>query len=382
MKNRAGTFITQLSGDAAYKSFNPTPLQEISIELSQENLRLITATHRLLGQLDSISSQIPNIDLFVGMYIRKEALLSSQIEGTQATLDDILDPAVEENQNANVAEVLNYIKAINYALNELKTLPLCMRLLKNTHLILLSGLRGSEKNPGEFRHSQNWIGAPGSTLKTASFIPPSLEDMGQALSMLEKYINDDGSDENTDILIKTALIHYQFETIHPFLDGNGRIGRLLTILFLIDREVLSLPILYVSYFLKINRVEYYDRLMEVRRKGTYEQWISFFINALREAAIDAINTTKQLSELRAADEQLIKTLGRAAKTALLVYKYLLQSPIIEIGKTSAALGLSYNTVSKAVENLKELNILSQTQEKKRNRHFSYSAYLGILRKNT
>lgn len=380
MMNRSGVLVQQLSGEAAYKSFRPTPLQSIDLDLSQETLVSIAETHRLLGQLDSISTQIPNIDLFVGMYVRKEALLSSQIEGTQATLEDILDPEVEENENVNVAEVLNYIKATDFAINRAKTLPLCMRLLKETHAILLSGLRGGEKNPGEFRHSQNWIGPAGSTLKTAFYIPPSPEDMDEALTLLEKYINDD--DIAVDALVKAALVHYQFETIHPFLDGNGRIGRLLITLFFIEKGVLSLPILYISYFLKIHRVEYYDRLMDVRKKGTYEQWVAFFIRALREAAFDAIETTKQLTALRQKDETAIKTLGRSAKTALKVYDYLLQSPIAEINKTSVELGVSYNTASKAIANLMNLEIVAQNQGEKRNRHFSYSEYLGILRKDT
>jgi len=380
VQNRAGRYKTQLSGEMQYQSFVPTPLQQIKLsQIDEELLSLLAQTSRSLGILDGISSRIPNIDLFISMYIRKEALLSSQIEGTQATLDDILDPAVEENQNADVADVLNYIKATDFAMNKLKELPLCNRLLKETHGVLLSGIRGGEKNPGEFRQSQNWIGAAGSVIKNASYIPPSPEDMLKAMSDLEKYIN---ADNEVDVLVKAALIHYQFETIHPFLDGNGRIGRLLITLFLCEKKVLTLPALYISYYLKLNRIEYYDRLMEVHKKGNYEQWIKFFMRAVSQSSQDAIETIDKLTALREKNTSKISGLGRAAKTAKKLYDYIERSPIIDIRKTSNELELSYNAVAKAVENLCRLDILKQTENAKRNRCFAYEEYLGILRKDT
>lgn len=216
------------------------------------------------------------------MYIRKEALLSSQIEGTQATIDDILDPDIEENTNLDVSDVINYTKAMQYALRRLDELPLYNRLLKEIHIELMKGVRGQEKNPGEFRRSQNWIGPQGGSLKNAVFVPPAKEQMEQSMSDMEKYIN---SEDKIDPLIKIGLVHYQFETIHPFLDGNGRIGRMIITLWLILKELLKNPVLYISYFFKRNRVEYYDRLMDVRLKGHFEEWIRFFymelLNQLR-----------------------------------------------------------------------------------------------------
>ena len=380
MNDKAGQYKTQLSGDMQYKSFVPTPLIGSSlVTVDEELVTLLSKANRMLGMLDGISSMIPNIELFLSMYIRKEALLSSQIEGMQATLDDILDPSAEENQNVNISDVLNYIKATSYATKSLETLPLCNRLLQEIHEVLMNDIRGGDKNPGEFRRSQNWIGPAGSAIKNASYIPPSPEDMVEAMSDLEKFIN---ADDDIDPIIKAALIHYQFETIHPFLDGNGRIGRLLIILFLCEKQVLKLPVLYISYFLKLNRVEYYDRLMEVRNKGSYEQWIKFFTKALLQSAEDAVETINALTALREKNVELISTLGKSAKTAKRLYDYLEKSPIIVIKKTSAELSLSFNTVSKSVDKLVELDILRLTENVKRGRCFAYEKYLEILRKDT
>jgi Fic family protein len=339
----------------------------------------LSSANRSLGILEGISRQIPNIDLFVSMYVRKEALLSSQIEGTQATLDDVLDPYIEENTNRQVADVINYIKASQYGKKRLKDLPISNRLLKEIHEVLLCDVRGSEKNPGEFRRSQNWIGPLGSTLKGAKYVPPNTEDMIESLSDLEKFLNED---DNMDSLIKIGLAHYQFETIHPFLDGNGRVGRLLITLFLMERNILTHEILYISYFLKKNRIEYYDRLMEVRIKGNYEQWIKFFLLAVYESSEDAINTIRELQELREKNFKAIENIGRAFKTVRKVLSYLERNPIIDIKKTSDELELSYNAVSNAVNHLVELGILRQTDSAKRNRVFSYEEYLEILRKDT
>ena len=381
MGNRAGQIARQLSGELSYQSFNPTPLQDVRLEdMGGDFQALLAKTSRLIGRIDGISSSIPDIDLFISMYVRKEALLSSQIEGTQATLDDILDPEAEENQNVNVSEVLNYIKAADYVMKRMEELPLCLRLLKEAHEILLSGIRGNEKNPGEFRRSQNWIGPVGSTLKTAAYIPPSVEDMNAALGELEKYINLDETDP--DVLIRAALIHYQFETIHPFLDGNGRIGRLLIILYLIQKQILQKPILYTSYFLKLNRLDYYERLMIVRNSGNYEQWIKFFVQALYQTADDALSAIERLIALREKNHQKIAGLGRSAKSARQVYDYIEKSPIIDIRKTSNELQLPFTTVSRAVERLCQLGILQLTETVKRNRCFAYEEYLTILRKDT
>ncbi|MBP3578158.1 MAG: Fic family protein [Lachnospiraceae bacterium] len=375
---RAGEYISNLSGEAMYKSFRPTPLPP-EIDMDSEMVSLLTGATKALTTLDTLSSYIPNMNLFVSMYVRKEALLSSQIEGTQATLEDVLDPLIEKNANQNVTDVVNYIKATEFALERMKTLPLCNRLIKETHGVLMSGVRGQEKSPGEFRISQNWIGAAGSSIKNARYIPPNPEDMINAMSDLEKYIN---SDDSMDLLIQVALLHYQFETIHPFLDGNGRVGRLLITLFLMEKKVLNSPVLYISYYLKKNRIEYYDRMSEVRNKDNYEQWIKFFLNAIKESAEESVDTIKKLSALHEVNIEKINAMGRAAKNARAVFDYLEQNPIIDIGKTAGELNLAFSTVSLAVNRLVDSGILIQTNNANRNRVFAYEEYLTILRKDT
>lgn len=380
MNDRAGYWKTNLSGEMAYQSFVPSPLPPTPpIEISEDILEQLIKANSQLAILESVATRIPDVDLFVSMYVRKEALMSSQIEGTQATLEDVLDPLIEDNTNRNVADVVNYIKATEYAIRRLHELPLCNRLLKETHAILMEGVRGQEKNPGEFRCSQNWIGGKGSTLRNAKYIPPSPDDMTEAMSDLEKYIN---ADDRLDGLIRAALIHYQFETIHPFLDGNGRIGRLLITLFLMERKILTTPALYISYFLKKNRVEYYDRMTEVRSKGNYEQWVKFFLQAIAESANDAIAAIDELTALHDKNVDLVAGMGRASKKAMLVFRYLEANPIIEIGKTAEALGITFGTASNVVERLSSAGILEQTTTGRRNRTFAYKDYLAILRKGT
>lgn len=380
MNDRAGYWKTNLSGEMAYQSFVPSPLPPTPpIEISEDILEQLIKANSQLAILESVATRISDVDLFVSMYVRKEALMSSQIEGTQATLEDVLDPLIEDNTNRNVADVVNYIKATEYAIRRLHELPLCNRLLKETHAILMEGVRGQEKNPGEFRCSQNWIGGKGSTLRNAKYIPPSPDDMTEAMSDLEKYIN---ADDRLDGLIRAALIHYQFETIHPFLDGNGRIGRLLITLFLMEKKILTTPALYISYFLKKNRVEYYDRMTEVRSKGNYEQWVKFFLQALAESAKDAIAAIDELTALHDKNVDLVAGMGRASKNAMLVFRYLEANPIIEIGKTAEALGITFGTASNVVERLSSAGILEQTTTGRRNRTFAYKDYLAILRKGT
>ena len=353
MNNRAGHYKSNLSGEMTYKSFVPNPLPPSPpIELTEDIIALLVKANSQLAVLESVATRIPNVELFVSMYVRKEALMSSQIEGTQATLEDVLDPMLDANTNRNVADVVNYIKATEFAINRLQALPLCNRLIKETHAVLMEGVRGQEKSPGEFRYSQNWIGGQGSTLKNARYIPPSPDDMLDAMSDLEKYIN---ADDDLDALIRAALIHYQFETIHPFLDGNGRVGRLLITLFLMEKRVLSTPALYISYFLKKNRVEYYDRMTEVRTKGNYEQWVKFFLQAIMESAEDATATIDELIALHDANVSVI---------------------------SKEALGITFNTTSSAVNRLVDADILVQTSNNSRNRTFAYEAYLDILRKGT
>lgn len=381
MENRAGCFISNLSGEMAYKSFKPSPLPPTPpVEIDTDMLQKLIDANKSIALLEGISSRIPNMDLFVSMYVRKEALMSSQIEGTQCTLDDILDPLMDVNANQDVSDVVNYVKATEFSVERLKVLPICSRLIKEIHAILLQGVRGQEKSPGEFRYSQNWIGGHGSTLQNARYIPPNPVDMIDAMSDLEKFIN---TDEEMDPLIAAALIHYQFETIHPFLDGNGRVGRLLITLFLLERKVLTTPALYISYYLKMNRVEYYDRMTEVRRTGNYEQWIRFFLQAFSESAKDAIATIDKLSALHDNNIDKLRDLSaRQRNSVMRVFTYLESNPIIDIQKTATAIGLSYNTVSKAVSILEGKEILIQTRKFGKAKIYSYTDYLEILRKNT
>ena len=382
MENRAGYFKSNLSGDMAYQSFVPAPLPPVPpVDLGNEGLNLLIQANRQLALLAGLAARIPNMDLFVSMYVRKEALLSSQIEGTQATLDDVLDPLLDENANRNVADVINYIKASEFAIKRLQELPLCNRLIKETHAVLMEGVRGQEKNPGEFRYSQNWIGGQGSTLKNARYIPPNPEDMKDAISDLEKYMN---AEDSLDPLVRAALIHYQFETIHPFLDGNGRVGRLLITLFLMEKKILTTPALYISYFLKRNRIEYYDRMTEVRRKGNYEQWITFFLQAVMESAEDAVHTIDQLTALHDKNMTLLMegVAKRQSDTLKKLFAYLEANPIIEVKKTSQALEMAYNTIARAVAVLVEKGILVQSEKAGKTRIYSYSEYLDILRKDT
>ena len=378
---RSGGLVQNLSGELAYFSFKPSPLPPVPpLQIDSQTLALLVEANRKVAFLDAISEKIPNLNLFLSMYIRKEALVSSQIEGTQCTLDDVLDPSVRQNANIDVGEVINYISATDFALKRLDDLPLCARLLKETHAILINEGRGSDKTPGKFRTSQNWIGGQGSSLKNARYIPPNVEDMKAALTDLEKYMN---SNDSLDPLVQAALIHYQFETIHPFLDGNGRIGRLLITLFLIHKKIISKPVLYISCFLKMNRVEYYDRLGEVRRNGNYEQWASFFLQMVLQTANDAIDSINALEALHKKNISQIEALPvRARENALLLFEYIERKAIVDTSLTARELGLSYNTTAKNIELLRALKILSPSSKNGKASLYSYSEYLDILRKGT
>lgn len=378
--NRAGMYVDNLGGEASYQSFRPNPLPPIpEIKMDEEIVRLLIEANRQLAKLDMASQFISNADLFISMYVRKEALISSQIEGTQCTLDDVLDPEVEMNANLDVSDVINYVKATQYAIKRLDKLPLCCRLIREIHEVLMEGARGQDKCPGEFRHSQNWIGPANCSLKEARYIPPNVEDMQNAMSDLEKYINEN---VEYDPLIRVALIHYQFETIHPFLDGNGRIGRLLILLYLMEQGLLAKPVIYISYFLKKNQVEYYDRISEVRRSGNYEQWVRFFLEAVSKAAADSLETIQKLSSLHDTNIEKLPKTTRAKDNLRAVFDYIEQYPIIEIKRTAQELDISYNTVATAVKKLMELGILQETTNAARNRVFAYGEYLEILRKDT
>ena len=377
---RSGELVTNLSGEAAYQSFKPSPLPpNPELNINSDIVKKLVEANRDLVRLDTAAKLIPNVELFISMYVRKEALISSQIEGTQCTLDDVLDPDVDGNTNLDVGDVINYVRACTYAIGRLEKLPLCNRLLREIHQELLAGIRGQEKNPGEFRRSQNWIGAANCTLKEARYIPPNVEDMNDALTDLERYMNEG---DDYDPLIRIALIHYQFETIHPFLDGNGRVGRLMILLYLMEQGYISKPIIYISYFLKKNQIEYYDRISEVRRSGNYEQWVGFFLEAVSAAAKDSLATVEKLSALHKGNIEKLPVTARKNDNVRRVFDHIEQYPIIDIKRTAADLGVSYNTVSAAVGKLIQAGILKETTNASRNRVFSYEEYLNILRKDT
>lgn len=374
MLNRAGQYIQALNGKMAYKAYAPNSLPaNPPLEMDNEMVTLLSEAHSIIARLDTMAELLPDRDLFISAYVRKEALLSSQIEGTQATIEDILNPEISSAVNLEVADVVNYANALNFAINEMQKLPICNRLLCDVHKVLLSGIRGQEKNPGEFRKSQNWIGSANSTISTARYVPPTVENMHIAMSDLEKFINN----YEMDALIKSALVHYQFETIHPFLDGNGRIGRMLITLMLIDAGILKSPVLYMSLFLKTNRIEYYDRLSEVRVKGNYEQWVKFFLQGIIATCKDSISTITQISELIKTDKDKISN-----DSAIKVYEYFKEHPIADIRGISNALNMPFTTASRAVDRLKTLNIINELTSKSRGRIFEYANYISILRSGT
>lgn len=381
MKNRAGSYRINLKGESAYSSFLPAPLPpDPPIMLSEELAYKLSKARAGLAVLEANSSKIPNLELYISMEVVKEALLSSRIEGTQATLEDVLDPEVEANANLDAGEVIGYVRALKLGVERMKQIPISGRLLKEVHAEFMKGVRGQDKSPGEFRKSQNWIGPAGGSMKNARFVPPSPMDMEEAFSDLEKFINRE--DRPMDPLIEGALIHYQFETIHPFLDGNGRVGRLLMVLHLLERGLLSSPCLYASYSFKKNREEYYSRLGKVRENGDYEQWVIFFLDCMASSAEAANLEIEKLSSLHRNSLSKIEQTKRARFGGRKLLHYLEAHPIISIGKTAEELGLSYNAVSSMVAYFIKMGILKQNKPGKRNRLFSYWEYMDILKEGT
>jgi Fic family protein len=377
--NRAGTFIKQQKN---YSAFIPKPLPpNPPINIDLELISLLSNADRKLGRLDGITQVLPNPELFVAMYVKKEAVLSSQIEGTQASLIDILDEdsSQVESKGKNVEEVVNYIRAMNYGLDRLKQFPLCLRLIKEIHAELLDGVRGSERNPGEFRRSQNWIGSANCNLSNATFIPPPVNEMEKAMGDLELFFYDE---DEIPILIKIALIHAQFETIHPFLDGNGRMGRLLITFWLCQQKILNKPLLYLSYYFKRNRTEYYDRLMDVRLKGDWESWLKFFLKGIAEVSDESIDTAKKILSLKEQNSKLISQFVRNPSNGLKLLEVLFEHPIITINKVAECLEISYPTANTLVGELCNLEILQQNDSNLRNKRFSYLKYIEILQVGT
>ena len=374
---RAGRLIRQRSG---YSAFIPAPLPpQPPIALTGTLQALLSKADRELGRLDGSIQTLPNPDLFVMMYVRKEAVLSSQIEGTQSSLQDLLAAEAKVHAKENprdVAEVINYVKAMNHGLGRLEKLPVSVRLFREIHEQLLTGVRGSALTPGELRRSQNWIGPGGCTLAEAAFVPPPPEEVPQALGDLEKFLH---RDDDMPLLIKIGLAHVQFETIHPFLDGNGRIGRLLITFLLCERGVLQKPVLYLSYYFKRHRQAYYHHLQAVRDAGDWEGWLAFFLRGIVEVSAQATETARRILELRERHRTLIaEHLGRAAGNGHRVLEHLYKRPIISVKEVRSVTGTSNPAANQLVQKLVGQGIINEITGQKRNRRFRYESYIRLF----
>ena len=312
------------------------------------------------------------------MYVRQEAVLSSQIEGTQSSLEDVLQFEVDAkgaDVPKDVEEVVNYVRAMNFGTTRLEKLPLSLRLIREIHAELLKGTRGAHRTPGEFRRTQNWIGSAGANLANATFVPPPVPEMKEALNKFEQFLHDD----SLPVLIHTGLAHAQFETIHPFLDGNGRVGRLLITFLLCERKILHRPLLYLSHYLKMHRAEYYDRLMAIRSDGNWDAWLKFFLRGVGEVSQEAIETARRIFALRDEHRQAInKSMGSSAGSALRLLDYLYEQPIISVRLVEQHLKSSFVTANKMVEQFIKLDILNETTGRQRNRRYAYAPYLALF----
>lgn len=376
--SRAGLYIQQNEG---YKAFIPNPLPPIpEIVMDSEMWNLLSQADRALGRLDGATDALPDPDLFVFMYVRKEAVLSSQIEGTQASLIDVLEfesQALEPENPQDVAEVVNYVAAINYGLKRLPDLPVSLRLIREIHQELMQGVRGAEKNPGEFRRSQNWIGVGGCSLKDATYVPPPPHEMIKCLDNLEKFLHDP---QPIPVLIRVGLAHAQFETIHPFLDGNGRTGRLLITFLLCEQNILQRPLLYISYFFKKHRAEYYQHLQAVRDNGNWEDWLKFFLRGVYEVAQEAAATARKIVNLKEEHRQLLlSNMGRKSGNAIALLESLYFKPIFTVEHAETITKLTYPNANVLVKKLIEFGLVKEITGQKRNRAFSYAPYLDVFR---
>ncbi len=373
---KSGQYITQLEG---YRAFIPAPLPpDPPIHMSAELMRSLSDADRALGRVDGVASILPNPDLFVAMYVKHEAVFSSQIEGTQSTLEDVLEYEVNPrgaSRPKDVEEVVNYVRAMNYGLKRLGELPLSLRLLREIHGELLKGVRGSERTPGEFRHSQNWVGPAGCTLKEAEYVPPPPHEMHTALDNLEKFLHDRTS---LPVLIHCGLAHAQFETIHPFLDGNGRVGRLLITLLLCERQVLQRPLLYLSYYLKAHRAKYYDRLMAIRNDGDWEGWLKFFLRGVYEVSRAATDTARAVLSLREQHREAVAQHVSGSTNGLKLLDYLFEHPLLSVRIAQDALGCSYGTAGTVIQEFEKLEILQEITGRQRNRLYRYEPYVSLF----
>lgn len=373
--SRAGSYVRQVED---YVAFEPAPLPpKPPLEMDDTLLRVLSQADQALGRLDGVARLVPNPDLFVAMYVRQEAVLSSQIEGTQASLTDVLqfEAGLDGDERVkDAAEVSNYVRAMNEGLKRLDTLPLSKRLVREIHAVLMEGGRGGLLTPGEFRTTQNWIGPAGSTLSNARFVPPPPRILHDTLDAWERFLHE----ETLPTLVHAALAHAQFETIHPFLDGNGRVGRLMITFLLCSRGVLARPLLYLSSYFKRNRAEYYDRLQEVRDKGAWEQWVRFFLRGVKEVAEDATNTSYRILSLQSDLRQRLQGEGKMSGSLLRALDYLFTAPAVAVPQLQKSLGVSAPTAYSLVGRLVDLGVLKEVTGQRRNRWFIFSDFLALF----
>lgn len=376
--NRAGRYLQQPGG---FRAFEPAPLPpQPPVRLEGELQVLLSQADRALGRLDGSVQTLPNPDLFVFMYVRKEAVLSSQIEGTQSSLQDLLAAEADLIGGAtradDVGELVRYVNAMNHGLARLFELPVSVRLIREIHERLVSGSRGGQLTPGELRRSQNWIGPSGCSLKEAAFVPPPPGLVPEALGSLERFLH---QSDTMPILIKIALAHAQFETIHPFLDGNGRVGRLLITFLLTEQGVLHKPVLYLSHFFKRYRQEYYDHLQAIRDHGDWESWLAFFLRGVAEVSAEATETSRRILALREEHREAIaKGLGRAAGNGHRLLETLFDRPIVSVKQASTVTGTSFAAANNLVSKLAELGILLEITGYSRNRRYRYEPYVNLF----
>lgn len=377
--NRSGAYRQQPTG---YKAFLPAQLPpDPPVKIEGELQNLLSNADMSMARLDGLGHILPNAGLFIAMYVKKEALLSSQIEGTQASLEDLFEfESGKQPENINdVAEVVNYVKALNYGMERLREFPMSLRLIKEIHEVLMEGVRGGEKTPGEFKKTQNWIGPPGCTLKDARFVPPPPHEAEAAMGALELYLH---QPPQLPTLVDCALVHYLFETIHPFLDGNGRLGRLLITFYLHWRGVMEKPLLYLSYYFRRYRQEYYDRLNMVRDNGDFEQWIAFFLKGVVVTADSAVDAAKQIMELQSRHRNLLWQKKISSPLAVGILEKLFYTPYVSVNDIASDFSVSYQAASTLISQLENIGILKEITGRKRDKRYIYADYLQILEEGT
>lgn len=376
MRSRAGKHVEQPGG---HKAFVPAPLPpDPPVIIDGRLWQGLSNADRALGRLDGLADMLPNPNLFVAMYVRKEAVLSSQIEGTQSSLSDLLEfesEGMAGRMPKDVAEVVNHVRAMNHGLERLKELPLSLRLIREIHSKLLEGVRGQQRAPGAFRRVQNWIGPEGTGIEDAMFVPPPPQEMRGAMAELEVFLH---NSPPMPLLIKCGLVHAQFETIHPFLDGNGRIGRLLITFMLCHARVLARPLLYISHYFRQRRAEYYDRLQRVRDEGDWEGWLRFFVQGVYDVSVQATETARRIVALREGHQTLLRERGRGRVNALGLLDMLYEHPVVTASSVARGLKVTEPTAYRLIADMERLGLLTEMTGRTRGRRFCYKPYLEIL----